>query len=246
MTTATRLILVSILGLSSCSSGDTSDASQRNKSVDTSHKVQANASSTVIDTIKRFTVDDYPVTNRMLEDTTSNNSSYVKQSGVIRSLDKVWFKDSALNQTLVFEMYTDKHRLAVFHFYNNDIPNGIIDRMELHNADGELATLEQKKKNIKVIVKAAAEIDSEYFTSHKSFRLSDDKEKVLRIYGTPDNRSDDGNLEILEWAFVGDILYDGKTDLKGKPLAKDNYGHQATMFFKKNRLIAIILRNDIP
>jgi hypothetical protein len=39
-------------------------------------------------------------------------------------------------------------------------------------------------------------------------------------------------VEILEWSFVGDQLYNGKDDLKGKPLAEDSYGHQVNMHFK--------------
>lgn len=246
MTTAAKLTFLLVFGCFSCSTGDNSTESKNTKSVDTTHQVRTDIATNNIDTIPRFTVDDYPVANQMLDDTASDYSSYPKQSGAIHSSDKAWFKNNALNQTLVFEMYTDKHRLVTFHFYINDIPNAIIERMELHNSDGELATLEQKKQSFKGFVNTATKIDSKYFTTDKGLKLGDDKEKALSVYGTPDNRSNVGGVEMLEWDFVGDILYDGKTDLKGKPLAKDNYGHQATLFFKKNKLIAIILHNDIP
>lgn len=75
----------------------------------------------ISDTIKRFVVDDYPVTNEMLVDKTSNNSSYKKQSGQTYSYDKAWFGNDTLKQTLVFEHYTDYHRMVIYHFYTNDI-----------------------------------------------------------------------------------------------------------------------------
>jgi len=53
-------------------------------------------------------------------------------------------------------------------------------------------------------------------------------------------------MEELEWNFIGDVFYDGKSDLHGKPLAKDSFGHHVIMYFKKSRLIGLILYNDIP
>lgn len=70
----------------------------------------------ISDTIKRFVVDDYPVTNEMLIDKTSNNSSYKKQSGQTYSYDKAWFGNDTLKQTLVFELYTDYHRMVFIIF----------------------------------------------------------------------------------------------------------------------------------
>lgn len=71
----------------------------------------------ISDTIKRFVVDDYPVTNEMLIDKTSNNSSYKKQSGQTYSYDKAWFGNDTLKQTLVFELYTDYHRMVIYHWH---------------------------------------------------------------------------------------------------------------------------------
>lgn len=53
-------------------------------------------------------------------------------------------------------------------------------------------------------------------------------------------------VEKLEWEFIGDESYDRKSDLKGKTLAKDSFGHQIIMYFKKDKLIGLILHNDIP
>ena len=76
--------------------------------------------------------------------------------------------------------------------------------------------------------------------------MGDHKSKALTIYGSPDEKTVNKGVEKLVWHYVGDLLYDGKENLKGKPLAKYNYGHYATLYFKEGHLIAQILYNEIP
>lgn len=199
-----------------------------------------------IDTTQLFSVDDYGVTNEMLDEKTSNNSSYRKQSGPIHSSDKVWFTNDDLDQTLVFELYTDKHRLTTFHFQNRDIPAALIDEMELHDENGELAGLQLKQKHFEGFIQSSKKISSQYFTTDKGLRLGDNIEKVVGVYGLPVSRSKDEEFEELEWAFVGDYIYDGKQELNGKRLAKNSFGHNAIMWFKQDKLVAILLFNDMP
>lgn len=200
----------------------------------------------ISDTVKRFLVDDYPVTNSMLADKTSNNSSYKKQSGQSYSYDKAWFSNDTLKQILVFELYTDYHRMVTYHFNSNDILTDLIKSMELHTDGGELASEKQKLKDFGGFLKQSTKINSKYFITDKGFKLGDTKQKAINNYGNPDKSSISNGIEKLEWDFVGDELYDGKIDLKGKPLAKDSFGHQITMYFKNGKLIGQILYNDIP
>lgn len=199
----------------------------------------------VSDTIKRLKVDDYPVTNEMLADKTKK-SSYEKQSGQTYSYSKVWFSNDSLNQTLVFELYTDYHRMVTYHFYSNDIPTNLIDRMELHIDGGDFATDKQKRKDFGGFLKQTTKITSSNFISDKGFKLGDTKEKAIKLYGTADEQTTSNGFEKLEWKFIGDNLYDGKEDLKDKPLAQGSWGHQVIMFFKNNKLAGQILYNDIP
>ncbi len=200
----------------------------------------------VSDSIINFAVDDFPVTNGMLADKTSNNSSYKKQSGLTSSYDKAWFSNDTLKQTLVFELYTDYHRMLTYHFYNDDIPTDLINRMELHIDGGELASEKQKLKDFSGFLTQSTKINSAYFITDKGFRLGDSMQKAINIYGSPDKTSMTNGIEKFEWNFVRDIFYDGKTDLTGKPLAKDSFGHQIVMYFKNGKLIGQILHNDIP
>ena len=198
------------------------------------------------DTLKSFVVDDFPVTNKMLSDNTSNNSSNKKQSGKTYSYGKAWFGNDSINQTILFDLYTDYHRMTTFLFYNNDIPIDLINRMELHIDNGEIAPLKQKVQDLGGFLKQSTKINSTFFTSYKGFKLGVTKQLAIGIYGEPDTKSMSDGIEKYEWDFTGDLFYDGKTDLKGKTLAKDSFGNNVIMYFRNGKLIGQILFNDIP
>lgn len=66
------------------------------------------------DSLRFFTVDDFPVTNRMFRKIYNHNQSFKMKSGKIYSLDKAWFTNDTLDQTLVFELYTDFFRTDIY------------------------------------------------------------------------------------------------------------------------------------
>jgi hypothetical protein len=215
----------------------------------TNHKFGLNEkqkSISIPDTTKKFVVDEYIVTNEMLEVKKKTHSSYKIQSGKTFSYDKVWFSNDSINQVLVFELYTDFHRLVTYHFYENDLPADLINRMELHTKDGKIALDKQKRKDFNGFLKQSNKINSNYFITKKGFKLGDTKQKAIENYCNPDKQASIDGIEKLEWMFVGDVSYDGKTDLKGKPLAAKSFGHHITMYFRKGKLIGQILHNDIP
>ena len=193
------------------------------------------------DTIPTLVVDDYPVTNEIL-----GPNAHSRTSGEISDGEGAWFSNDILKQTLVFVLYTDYHRLVTYHFLNNDIPIGIIQRMELHTAGGELASDRIKQKYFKGFLAQTTKIARSYFKTNKGFKIGDSKEKALKVYGKPDKTTIENGVEKYEWGFAGDILYDSKTKLKRNILAKDSFGHQITMFFRSNKLIGLIFHNDIP
>jgi hypothetical protein len=193
------------------------------------------------DSLRLFTVDDYPIKDEMF----NGNYEYKKSGGVISS-DKVWFKNESLNQTIVIELYTDYHRLVTFHFNNEILPQEIIRRMQLHIEGGELASNEQKYKYFDGLIKQSIEIDKSNFISTKGVFIGMDRKKAIEIYGNPDKQEFIDNYEILEWEFIGDVFYDDTIQDKKKKIAIDSFGHSVTMFFKNDRLVGQILFNDIP
>lgn len=255
-----KLTFILLIVLVSCSTRH--HDSQKNQVVSTDKNndtIKHNTESIELaDSIKTFAVDDYPVTNEMFSDLYKDNEALKIKSGQIFSLDKAWFTNDTLNQTLVFELYTDYHRLMIFHFQNTDIPTGIIKRMELDISKSKFdnvfdtASYQQKETFFKVFIKSSKLIDQIYFTTNKGFKLSDSKEKVIKFYGKPDKVNMDNGIECCEWDFygeynlVGEFASNEKIDLKGKPVAKSSFGHHLIMYFRNNVLIGLIMRNDIP
>lgn len=199
----------------------------------------------LVDTTKKIEVDDYPVTNEMFGADVKQNGREIK-SGEVYSGDKVWFTNQSLNQTLVFELYTDDFRNAIFHFLNNDVPKDLIKEMELSNAERFPAAENLKVKYFKGFIKKALPIKAWYFKTKKGFALGDPKDNVIKKYGKPDKVSITDGIERCEWDFEGDDENDTKTSSNGKPLARGSYGYQVIMFFRNNKIIGIILHNDIP
>lgn len=204
---------------------------------------------------KLMEVDDYPVTNEMLKDKTSNNSSYKRKSDEIFSLDKAWFTNDNLKQTLIFELYTDYHRLYVYHLINNDIPSDLIKQIELSVSKNKFdnifdtATLKQKQTYFSSFINSAIKINQNYFTTKKGFRLGDKKGKAISVYGIPDKCSTVDNIEKCEWKYEGDYVESEETHPKGKrnkPFVKNSFGYSVIMYFRDNHLIGMIICNNIP
>ena len=193
------------------------------------------------DTIKTFIVDDYPISDQLFK-----GKYGVIKSGELNSHDKVWLQNKELNQTIVFELYTDYHRFVTYHFDNSIIPRDLIKRMELHIDKGELTSSEIKKKEFIGLMNKSTEIESKKFTTNRRISLGDDKEKIVKIYGNPDTRKIDEGFEILEWSFEGDEIYTEKFENSEKPIARNSFGHTITLYFKESKLISQILFNDIP
>jgi hypothetical protein len=195
------------------------------------------------DTIKRFIVDDYPITDSVFGN--DQNGRKIKV-GSVRSLDKCWFSNDSLKQTIIIELYTDHHRMLTYHFYNDHIPPALIQLIGITKENGDTATYAQKLYSFSGFVSKAKKINSYYFTTNKGIKLGDNIEQVQAYYGKAKSFVTTDGITLYQWNFTGDLLYDGKSDLAGGPLAKDSYGHQTMMFFKNNRLIGLILQNEIP
>lgn len=117
--------------------------------------------------------------------------------------------------------------------------------MVLHKPlpDNDIADLELKRKLFSKVFLKYNQVDSSYFKSNKGFKLGDLRSKAIAEYGQPNLVKYNDGIEMLNWTFIGDMFYDGKQDLKGKPLAKDSYGHQVRMYFKNEKLIGVFLHN---
>jgi hypothetical protein len=210
------------------------------------------------DSLRFLTVDDFPVTDKMFRNLYDHNNFFEMRSGKIISMDKAWFTNDTLEQTLVFELYTDFFRMDTYLFKNSDIPPGIIKRMELYVTKDscetcfDLVDYKQKAPFFKGFIKKSKRISKKFFISNKGFKISDLKENTLKIYGQPDHDEINDGIECCEWDFYGDdqLKYDSTNNkniyLNGKPVAKDSFGNIILMYYRNNKLIGYIISNIIP
>ncbi len=195
-------------------------------------------------TFPTITRDEFPVTNDMFG-YGGPSSSYEIQSGNVFSNDQVWFSNDTLNQTLIIGLYTDYYKPVFYNFINTDIPSELIQRLELHQKNGDFADNNSKIKSIKGFLNQAKPISQKYLTTSKGFKLGDNnKNLAVKIYGKPDSIKSQNNYEIYYWNFLGDAFQVNDT-VVNKPFA-DGFGYFVTMFYKQNKLFAMILVNEIP
>ncbi len=214
----------------------------KNGNIEKSELISINQKQLIkLDSLNMFSVDDYPITNDMF---IGNYDKIV--SGDLLVYDQVWFSNDILEQTLIFELYTDYHRIATYHFLNTDTPKDLIRQLSFQDNKGNSVTELQIKNDFIGFLNQAIKIDKEYFISNKKFQFGDNKEKAIKIYGKPDVINSENGMLILKWSFDGDYLFDELLNVKKKQIAKESFGHEITMYFKQNKLIGQILFNDIP
>lgn len=108
----------------------------------------------------------------------------------------------------------------------------------------DLATNKQVNIDFPGFLDKSDIIDSTYFHSDKGIELGINQRKAISIYGIPDSTASLKGVQKLVWSFYGD-----EEDLNQpteKPRAKNSFGHKITMYFKKDKLIAHRIFNDIP
>ena len=250
MKTPLFIVFLVTLTLYSCKDNTSSKKLRQEVRVDTTkttHDTPASIQEPLDDTvkipssIKLFNIDFFPVTNEILK----KYATKIKD-GYQYTDEYVWFSNKATNQTLVFELYTDFHRLWAYNFLNDKVSTLLLNRMEVHIPE------KQSTKYIRDIISSANEIDLKYFTTNKGFKLSDKMEKAIQQYGKPDKKYKKDYFDIYEWNFIGDTHYESrtfhkqKTNLKDKPLARDSFGHQIILVFQNNQLVGMAFHNFIP
>ncbi len=204
----------------------------------------------VVDSTLYIKEDDYAFSNDMLKDKTSNNSLYKLQSGNLFSIEKVWFTNKELDETIVIQLYTDYHKSGIFHFQNSGAPQNLKDQIELQILQKDkkyyLATPEEKRDGFNGLLKQSQVIAPSYFTSKQGIKLGDSKQKLIAKYGTPDSTKTVNGFEESYWTFEGDLGEVNPKKRAGKKLVYDSFGHSVIAYFKNNKLIGRIMRNEIP
>ncbi len=185
-------------------------------------------------------VDAFPVTDAMLRD---NHGEM--RSGELVSADKAWLASDTLGQTLVVDIYTDLFTPAMYAFFTAHPPAALISEMELNVEGGDIATDARKVRGLPGLLKRASTIPAATFRTRKGLALGDARSDAIARYGRPDSVSTSNGVERLSWDFPGDAVSNPEEAI-GKRLARDSFGYHVVIFVEREKIIGMILRNDIP
>ncbi len=191
-------------------------------------------------------VEDYPLDNAMIyEKHKENYSQPSKTKGYSTSKFQYWFTNDTLQQTLIFEMYSDGRRHKTIHFDNNKT-FVFFDQIELKTLVTHLDHKYPNRWKLNSHLKEAEKISSKYFCTDNRLKIGDSKNKALSIYGKPDNTNTQNEIEIFEWYFTGIGRWYDLQLINEKPLIVGNFLHKVSLYLKNDEIVGIILYNDIP
>ena len=212
------------------------------------NQLDSNETDTIIktsyDSIPRFAVDDYPVPNEMIRKQSGEYHLFKIKSGKTYSIEKSWFKNDSIDETLVIELATDYHRFFIYHFNNQNIPPELVLNIGFHTDNGELAKPKDIINDFQGFIDLSKVINSKFFKSEKGIKIGLSLIEAIEIYGKPDTFKQIEGFSKVRWDFIGDEFYSNE-ELNGKPLAKNSFGHSVIMYFKENKLVAQELSNEI-
>jgi hypothetical protein len=189
--------------------------------------------------------DDYPFTNEMLK------QGYNRQdTGHLVYSSEAWFKNSASNQFLAVELYTDYHKLEIHHAYSWFRFPHFTDRLPLlQRGRGWISPIKSDSLRQVVLpqyIKAAIEIDARFFRTRKGISLGMSDLDAQKRYGPPISSASHAGVQIVHWQYPGDREELSTNSTDTTYIAKDSFGYEVTMYFARHRLVAMRLSNAIP
>lgn len=212
-----------------------------------------NVGDTLKHTIKDFGIDSnnfllpdfFPVTDEMIDRCRNAGGEFLMTGGNLKSVDQAWFRNRGLETILVIGMYTDGFRTSYICFRENEIPDGVTEALEIIKGF-DIADISLKRRHLGQFIGQSQEMGSSFCRSAKAFQIGENcRQRAIKIYGSPDSNTSEGKFNKLYWHFQGE-LSQLKNQGNKKPYAKESYGYTVEMFFSKERLVALILSNEIP
>lgn len=170
------------------------------------------------------------------------DSGQVK-SGSTVAKNQIWYKNDSLNQVTVSTDYGTGEFEVWMHFYKDQIPDDLIKNMVLFQENGDTAILAQKMKDVAGFVDQAVDVENssaDFFESVQGVKLGDPKSKAITMYGNPDEETNAGGYERLDWHFVGIDFFFPSLDAPDTKLASDCADFSVTQYYKDGRLVAQI------
>lgn len=164
------------------------------------------------------------------------------------AFDGRWFNADGTDQVLAIEEHTDHHHLKVFLFRKGKAPDALIAELPFlgQGPTGQRMLADSVRRHWDRLLRPLNELRPAQLTSRKGFTFGTPERAVIEAYGAPDSTWNDGPYTVRDWHFTGDGAYDGRTDLRGRPLAEGSFGHDVRLWTRGGRLVAYRLHNAIP
>lgn len=189
--------------------------------------------------------DDFRISNEMLK-----NANKDKCIDSVYSFDQAWFRNTNGNRFLMFELHTDYYRYKIYLCDTGFVLPNFIDQIRLdiktEKSGFNEADRNKKIKTIGKFYESSNIIDEKYFISNKGIYIGIEKSQAIEIYGEPNSKETISNIEIFEWNYEGSIGNEKIDNQLRSNYAKDSFGYNVKMYFKKGKLIAMIITNEIP
>lgn len=142
-------------------------------------------------------LDDYPITDKMFyNDKEIIFDKYGSNSN--------WYRNDSLNETLVFELYTDYHRMYTFHFKNNKFPNYLLEAIPFNYYEKNLESINKpiiniSEKTFSKFIEKSKKVNSNYFITNSGIKLGALESQIIEKYGKPNKTEKIVNTDKLTW-----------------------------------------------
>jgi len=137
-------------------------------------------------------LDDYPIVDRMLDcDKERIIGNYGSNSN--------WFINDTLDEVLVFNLYTDCHRMYTFHFLRNKFPINFLKEIPFNSYHKDTSIKYIDKKTFFKFVEKSKRISRNYFVTKSGIYLGEEESKILIKFGKPNKIETVDKFEKLTW-----------------------------------------------
>ena len=196
------------------------------------------------DTINKIKTDNFNISDEIIK------KNIKREFEKIDFLDGICFSNNAKSELLIIEFGTDYFRNKIVLVNKNNLPNKLLKLIPLYSKK-ENTSIPSNEKDKKLFLDSFIPeniLNIDYFESTKKIKLGINKDYAIKIYGNPDIIEQENEYKILKWVFIGDIVAKiNKTIPRiDKPLALNSFGYKVTMFFKNDKLIGMVLINEMP
>lgn len=117
------------------------------------------------------------------------------------------FSNDELRQCVFVTHHTDGMLPLMLLFRSTDIPDAIFEQMEIHAADGSVASLDAKKDVWPDLRAASIKIPVHHFQTEYGLKLGDRVSKAFGLFGPPHNQQRSQSVSIYEWGYPGGFYY---------------------------------------